>query len=189
MSWKKEIGRKAIHLSWGLVLYFYLQLEKTHGKNALLLPFGLLILFLLIDFFRIQYKFKLPVVGKLLHDKEAARLFTPTTTMLAITIALAALSREIAIAAILIMVLGDVAANIVGKLFGRTKIGDKTLEGATAFLAVSFITGLWVIQNPLIAAAMASIAAATELFTTELDDNMLVILFSGAAGQAMLLFL
>ena len=189
MSWKKEIGRKAIHLSWGIVLLTYLQLEKSHGKAALWLPATLFISFLLIDYFRIQHSFKIPLFWRLLHDKEEEKLFTPTTTMAGMTIALAVFSREIAVAAITMMVLGDVAANIFGKLLGKTKIGDKTLEGAAAGLATNLLIGFLMINSLLTVAVMASVAAATELYTTKLDDNMLIILFAGTAGQLTLTLL
>ncbi len=186
MNIKKEVGRKAFHLSWGLVLIAYLNLEKTLGSKALVLPFGLFIGFLVIDYFRIQYGMKIPFFSRLLHDREEEGFFTPTTTMMGITIALAMLDKTIATAAIAMMVLGDIAANIIGRIAGKTFIGLKTIEGAAAGLTVNIILGLLIIGNLPIALVMGSVAAATELYTTKLDDNMLIILFSGTAGQLTL---
>ncbi len=186
MTWKKELGRKVFHLSWGLVLLSYLQLEKNHGSAALIFPFSLFMIFLAIDYFRIQHGFKIPLFWRLLHDKEANTLFTPTTTMAGMTMALAVFSREIAVAAIMMMVFGDIAANIAGKLFGRTMIGQKTMEGAAAGLAVNLAVGFLILSNIFAVAIMAITASATELYTTKLDDNMLIILFAGSVGQLIL---
>ncbi len=188
MGLEKELGRKAVHLSWGIVLLIYLWIEKSYGRQALYFPFILLLAFLLIDFLRVQYGFRLPIGQGLLHEKETRTFFTPTTTMIAITIALAVFKKEIAVAAILMMVFGDLAAHIGGKLFGRTDIGHtgKTLEGGAAGAAVSLVVGTLALGSLAVALPMALTATIAELYTKDLDDNLFIILFAGLAGQLML---
>jgi len=188
MSWKKEVGRKAFHLSWGLVLWGYLSLESSYGRTALFFPLGLLLFVLIIDFFRIEYNFRVPIFHGLLRTKEATSLFTPTTTMMGITIALAVFDQKIAIAAILIMVFGDVAGNIVGRTLGKHKLRNgKSIEGSSAEFIVAFVLAYLVLSNIYLAVVMAITATLAETFTSKLDDNMISVLSSGAVGQMLLL--
>ncbi|OGW62981.1 MAG: hypothetical protein A2V83_11020 [Nitrospirae bacterium RBG_16_64_22] len=91
----------------------------------------------------------------------------------------------VAIAGILFLTFGDVAATTVGERFGRTRIGGKSLEGTGAFLAASALVSLGVVLFPhapplgaLIAGAGA--AAAVEFLPLPVNDNFTIPVVSAA---------
>jgi dolichol kinase len=91
-----------------------------------------------------------------------------------------------AVLALLYLAAGDTAASLVGKLWGRTKIGNKSLEGSIAFVAACSIVALAANrlaphEYPLLAAIVGAIAAAlAELFLTKIDDNFSIPLSAAA---------
>lgn len=91
----------------------------------------------------------------------------------------------VAIAGILFLTFGDVAATTVGEQFGRTRIGAKSLEGTAAFLAASVLVSLGVTlfsSIPPLGAlvAGAATAAAVELLPLPVDDNFSIPVASAA---------
>jgi len=182
MSLKKEIGRKVFHFLWFFVLLGYLSLYDRIGDDALLLPFAVLMIALVIDFFRIEYKLSLGPLSKLLHTKESSALFTPTTTMFAFVIAVTVFGNVIAAAAITIMTFGDVAGNIVGRMGKITLRNGKHLEGAVANFVVGGAAAYFFLPQLSILLPMAAAGAVVELFTDKLNDNMTVILAAGTVG-------
>ena len=96
----------------------------------------------------------------------------------------------IAIAAIVFIIVGDIAAALVGRVYGRHKlVANKSVEGSSACLfslvAVTFlIPGL-----PLRAwLVVAVVATASEAFSGRIDLNLAVPLASGAAMLAVMYF-
>lgn len=69
--------------------------------------------------------------------------------------------------------LGDAAAALVGKNFGkRVLYSGKTLEGFGAMVVVSFAATFWIIPGKMHLVFFASLMlAAVELFLKRLDDN------------------
>jgi len=89
--------------------------------------------------------------------------------------------RPVAIAAMFFLSLGDAAAELSGKNFGRIRIFSKSLEGSLGFFFVAFVTA-WVLFFDWKLALLGGIAAAlVELFSFELDDNLTVPLGSATA--------
>lgn len=91
----------------------------------------------------------------------------------------------VAIAGILFLTFGDVAATTVGDRFGRTRIGAKSLEGTAAFLAASVLVSLGVTNFSSIPpfgalVAGAATAAAVELLPLPVDDNFSIPVASAA---------
>ena len=78
------------------------------------------------------------------------------------------------------MILGDMSAALVGKMWGRTKLlGKKSLEGSAACFVVCVLIAL-VKLNPVIAIIGALVATIVELIPFPIDDNLTVPLVSGA---------
>lgn len=97
--------------------------------------------------------------------------------------------KSIAITCIFFIILGDTAAALIGKRWGRTKlIGNKSLEGSAAcFIVCLFITLYWI--NPIVGITGAFIATLTELLPLRIDDNLTVPLISGGVMQLMVSYL
>jgi dolichol kinase len=91
------------------------------------------------------------------------------------------------VAALGALILGDTAAALVGKAWGRVHIfgSKKTLEGSIACLAVSLLFAWKVTQLPWDVALVGAMAATLfEILPLPLDDNFAVPL---SAGFAMIL--
>lgn len=82
-------------------------------------------------------------------------------------------------AAILVLALADPTASVLGRLFGKRRLGKGTVAGSSAFLVVAFLCILTVTAWPMALAAAAAIAAA-EILPLPLDDNLLLPQASGA---------
>jgi len=79
-------------------------------------------------------------------------------------------------------------AALIGKRYGTTLLfRSKTVIGCLSELIIDLIVGFIVLNNVYIVLAMAFTATAVETLVDELDDNLLVPLFSGFIGQLLLL--
>lgn len=94
-------------------------------------------------------------------------------------------NKGVFIAALSFLAIGDTVAALVGLSFGKIKVFRKTLEGTVAGLfaciavavAVSFLPG---IDMPLFIGIIGAISAsAVEALPFEINDNVVVPLFSG----------
>lgn len=133
------------------------------------------------------------VLSPIAHPHEHHRVNSATwyTTALA----LLSLSREPLAAAVGLAVLGlgDPAAALVGRRFGRIKLRHgRTLEGTLAFVAVGLVGALGAVyafepRTPLllalgIAAAGSVAGAVAELLSLRVDDNLSIPLSAAAAA-------
>ncbi|MFK7987981.1 MAG: diacylglycerol/polyprenol kinase family protein [Sandaracinaceae bacterium] len=139
------------------------------------------------------------VLSPIAHPHEHHRVNSATwyTTALA----LLALSREPLAAAVGLAVLGlgDPAAALVGRRFGRIKLRHgRTLEGTLAFVAVGIFGALGAVyafapETPLLAAVAIAGAGAVagsiaELLSLRVDDNLSIPLTAAAATFAAATF-
>ncbi|WP_437322677.1 diacylglycerol/polyprenol kinase family protein [Sorangium sp. So ce381] len=86
--------------------------------------------------------------------------------------------------AVVVLAVADPAAALIGRRFGRTRLRDgRSLEGTLAFFAAGALSALAVmwalgpasLSSRLLLAAVAGLAgAATELFSTRMDDNFTI---------------
>jgi dolichol kinase len=136
MQYIKEIKRKAIHLSslWIPIVYLY-----TDKSLMLSLLIPLSIISLIIDLTR-RYigslnKFINDIIGDLMRDDEktSASLSGATYLFMSSTLAIFIFAKEVAIFALLILMISDSFAALIGKRIGRIKILDKSLEGSISF--------------------------------------------------------
>lgn len=103
----------------------------------------------------------------------------------------------VAAAALAMLMVGDGAAAVVGRRFGRTKWpgSPKSVEGSAAYAASAFLTGLAVVAwpgtalTPAVCAVGAVVGAAVEALPIGLNDNVRVPFVSAlamaAAGAAL----
>src|SRR3989338_390329 len=120
---REEIYRKIIHL--GAILFLVTYLVFSHYFNhqvALFVLSALLIIMLELEFFRVEWSMKLPIFSHLWRyrrTKEQHRLGADVFFLLGSIICLAIFDTRIAAAAILMTVFGDLAAAVLGRMFGQ----------------------------------------------------------------------
>jgi dolichol kinase len=186
---KRELARKAIHVSSTAVPLLVWLLPRPVAI-ALLVPVA--VLALAIDLARhrirpVRYHF-LRHTRTMLRPHERRGLAGATWMAIAYAAATVLFPKPVAIAAMLFNGLGDAAAALVGKRWGRHRtVWGKSWEGFASGLAVDLAigVGLWTLAPgtvPLAAALLGAVAAATvEFAPLPLDDNLRVTL-SGGAG-------
>jgi dolichol kinase len=184
-----ELKRKALHLTSVIIVLTY----HFFGKEAVLLLLTVyLIVILELEYFRIEWGKKLPIVHGLFRIKEADRLGGHVFFTIGSIIAVSVYSEEIASAAILMTTFGDTSAAIFGKAFGRTWIHglkNRAYEGCAAEFITDIIIGSLFLQSWIAILVMAGMATLVETVTDKLDDNLLIPLFSGFIGQIVVLIL
>lgn len=191
MKWnlKSELKRKGVHLLALSFIGIFLLVFINYGESLALLSLVLLlVLFFELEYFRLELKKKIPFISKLWREKEKDRIGGHVFFLIGAIISLAVFDLDIAIAAILMTVFGDMAAALIGKKFGRTWITkDRAVEGILAELIVNFIIVYLVIgisgYGWILMIVMAVTATTVETIINKLDDNLIIPLFSGFNGQ------
>ena len=193
----QEIGRKIIHITILIVLaaYFFIQQSlieagytQTLAKQiALLFLITLLILFLILEYFRLELNWKIPFFSEFIRPKEQNRMYGVIYFLSATIISLAVFDYKIALAALLMTTFGDMVAALAGKNYGTTLIyRNKTWVGFLAELITNLIVGFILLDKIYVILGMAFVATIVETLADELDDNLLIPLFSGFVGQLIL---
>ena len=125
----------------------------------------------------------------LIRQTEADRFNGSTFLCLAFFIVILFFSRKVAVTAMLFLSLGDAAAELGGKHFGRLRIFGRSLEGTFSFFVVAFLIAFALLDDWRIALLGALAGALVELFSFEIDDNLTVPIGSALAlTMALLLF-
>ena len=192
-----EVGRKIIHITILIVLaaYFFIQDQlvgagytATLAKQvALLFLVALLILFLVLEYFRLELGWKMPFFSQFIRPKEQHRMYGVIYFLSATIISLAVFDYKIALAALLMTTFGDMVAALVGKRYGSTLIyRNKTWVGFLGEMATNLIVGFIILDSIYVILGMAIVATIVETLVDELDDNLLIPIFSGFAGQIIL---
>lgn len=94
--------------------------------------------------------------------------------------------RSIAIASLFFAAVGDAVAATVGERYGRTRIGNRSLEGSFAFLVSALLVGAILVLaglrlNRAAVAVGALVATLAELAPIPVNDNLTVPLLSATA--------
>lgn len=190
----REIGRQILHILVGAFTVYLIYL----GIFDPLVLFLILVAGAIVSF--LSTKTRVPVFGWFLERFEREKnlkTFPGMGMIFFIASALLCLKlfpRDIALASLMVLTLGDSTSHLIGKYFGRTKNplngnSYKLLEGSFAGLVFGFI-GALIFVNPLeafAAALFAVIAEATQfdLNKKAVDDNLLVPLVAGIAILAI----
>lgn len=181
-------GRKCFHLAGGLGLlscYYLLGRER-----ALLFYAALFVVVLTLDLMRLKMRavnrFIFTKFRSFIRTNEERKLTGTASYVLGCGAALYLYRTDLATLAICFLAFGDVAATAVGERYGKTKIGNKSLEGSIAFVAAAVsvglllsLTGVPVMYGIILAGAF--IAAGVELLPLPVNDNLLIPIVSGGA--------
>jgi len=197
ISLQSELLRKCIHISSAIIPLSYYIIDRKMEVYILSVFSFLLILMdttkVRVNWVRKLYlKFLGPVLRR--HEVHKKKLFFTGGTYLVIAflICVFIFSKPVAITSMLIIVFCDSAAAIVGKVYGKHFIKNRTLEGSAAF----FITGMIVIFLTLkettsvyeyfIALFALLLTTAFELLPNKIDDNLSIPLFFGIIYTALI---
>jgi dolichol kinase len=195
ISFRAELLRKGLH-ALALVLPFGVLAFEEQLRLPLI---GLALIALLGDVLRSRYaaprRFLHKWFGTLMRPEEMPPLGGPLVingaTWMCVAAALCAsvFPPAVAAAALAIQMLGDGAAAIVGRRWGKVKLfgTGKTLEGALAFFAVGLAIALVAAQWPdasltiRMCFAGAFAGALAELLPLGVNDNFRVPIVAGLA--------
>lgn len=182
-----ELSRKGVHLS-SLLISVVAGFLGAQWALRILIPFFLFALFM--DVARVYSpaiaQWVQRVFGFMMRDFEVKPhhiVFNGATWVLfSAVLTFSIFPKSIAIASFSILILGDAFAALIGRRFGRIKIGQtgKSLEGSLAFVVASMTVypfvadlGFW---NVFIA---ASAGAFIEVLPIALDDNIRIPMVAG----------
>lgn len=183
MITRVEITRKIVHLITLAIPIGYAMIpEETVFMIVLLLFLG----FLSVDLLRHYHSgmaslFRKYFFGKVLREEEKPTLMGSTYFLFSTLLTILLFPKSIAIASLLILILSDTCAALVGKGIGKISIFGKTLEGSIAFFFSSLlIVWLYPNLNRFWGCVAALGATLTEIFPIKLDDNLTIPLVAGA---------
>jgi phytol kinase len=208
MGWnfKKELARKFVHLLSIFILFIYFIASDIFNKKiALVILVLILIIFLEFEYLRIEAGGKIPILRDIWkyvrRAKEKNKLGGDVFFLLGAILVLAVFDLKVAMAAILMTTFGDMSAALIGTRFGSHKFfKDKSWEGTLSEFFVDILIGFFVffginfslvysLELWTIILVMAITATFVETVVHKMDDNLLIPIFSGFAGQiALFLF-
>jgi len=125
--------------------------------------------------------FRKYIDARVLREKERFTLMGATYFLFSSLLTILVFPKSIAIASLLILILSDTAAAIVGKWIGRIRIFNKTLEGSAAFLFLALLI-VWLYPRlDRLAGSLAAFGATLiEMLPLGLDDNLTIPMMAGA---------
>jgi dolichol kinase len=186
-----EFIRKLLHLS-NLVIPFTYLFYFDSKVEALIILLPITLLAFLIEYLRINSISVKNIFDKylfsMLRNHEKSGKYTGATwVFISSTLSIGIFPKDIAIISLIYMSIGDTAAGLIGRKFGRIKIYNKTLEGALAGFIVCLIVGLMIDLNlsKTVVAIGALSAAIIEFMPISIDDNLRIPLFSGTVMYVM----
>ncbi len=174
-------------------LYPPLHMGMSETKKWLLIVSGIcFVISFFFDFLRLNnHQFNsqfMQFFSAFIRRTEVDHFNGSTFLCFAFFVVMLLFSRPIAIAAMFFLSLGDAAAELSGKNFGRVKIFQRSFEGTLGFFFVAFLTAFALFFDWRIAVLGAIAGALVELFSFEVDDNLTVPIGSALALSLMVSF-
>ena len=204
ISFYNEFKRKAIHLVALAIPIGYSPLPKFLSL-LILTPFALGSI--VIDIIRLKrlplHGFLDRLIGPMLREHEDSNFTGSSYILTAAVLSILLFDKSVAIAAISFIILGDIAAALIGRRYGKLKINwnfarsdiqtgpnlskKKTFEGSWACLFMCILVALIVPGLPLwIGVVGAFVATVVEALPIPIDDNFSVPLISGMVMHILL---
>ena len=183
---QQELFRKSIHLfTDSLIPLVYLLLNIPRNWMAIVIGIAS-VAFVIIDFGRTRNggwlsKIFVKLFNGMLRSHELeGKLTGASYVLIGSFISIAIFPKEIAVLALLFTAIGDSAAALYGRKFGKLRIWNKTLEGSIAGFVACLIITLFFPDIPNIIKFSGAFAAMfIELLPINIDDNLRIPLFSG----------
>jgi dolichol kinase len=201
----EEAIRKTIHLGsiiFPVATVFFYQVYGDEGRIYLSSILAMLaVVLIMLDLLKARHRpfksFIFGMFGKVLRKNELQGGMTASTIVVASAAFTILIFREpIAVAALVFLSLGDSAAALVGKHFGRIRlVGRRTLEGSLAALCACLIGSMAILWTspgfgwrltPITLLAGSVAATLSELFDLPLDDNFRIPVFAGLVMELVL---
>jgi len=188
-SFRRELGRKAIHLSSAAVpIALALGVER---RVALIVLGALALIAMTVEVARassssIAARFD-ALFMPLLRSHELTRVTGATWLISAMFVAVLLLPRDAAVVATWAAAVGDTAAALIGMRFGRNRSSrdGKSLEGSAACLLATLVGALMLTRVGIGVALLAAVAAmVAERLPWPHDDNVRIVT---AVGMAMII--
>lgn len=189
LPYSGELARKALHV---LTLAIPAGLLLLGKPLALPIVGALAIVAVATDVLRsrieILNRFVVRVVGFMMRPVEqetgngSARLNGATWVLVGATLCIALYPERVAAAALCMFLLGDAAAALIGRRWGRHAFpgSNKTAEGSLGFLVVALAVGLFLPGPTVLPGALGAVAAAgAEALPLRVNDNVTVPLLAG----------
>ncbi|PAP76940.1 diacylglycerol/polyprenol kinase family protein [Rubrivirga marina] len=202
LPYRVELQRKAIHLG-ALVLPFAILVLPTTLARVVLTTLAVLAVALDVARQRVAAVHDLlvdRVFGWMMRPEELPEFGGPIVFNGAVWMCLSAAAcvwlfpPGVGAAALAMLMVGDGAAAVLGRRFGRTKWpgSPKSVEGTAAYVVAAFLTGLAVTTWPSVGLTVvgcgvgAVVGAALEALPIPVNDNFRVPVLSGLAMWAVL---
>lgn len=185
LSYAGEVKRKAIHLFALTMPVGYFIIPNPWATAILLLAFLVSLTLDILRMFRFRvWRVIRPLLGQVLRPQECKDFTGATYILFAGLFCRVAFDVPPAAAGMGYIILGDTAAALVGRRWGRHRFRNRSLEGSTAFFICA---GLWALVLPGVslvwAMAAAFLATIVEATSGLIDDNLAVPLVAAAFLQ------
>jgi dolichol kinase len=178
-----EVTRKIVHLATLVVPIGY-ALTSEETVLVFLIPF--FICFVSVDLLRhfipeLGSLFRKYFFGRVLREEEGPNFMGSTYFLFSTILTILLFPKPIAISSLLILILADTAAALVGKGVGNLRILGKTLEGSMAFFFTALLI-VWIYPNlNRLSGSLAALGATLiEILPIGLNDNLTIPLTAGA---------
>lgn len=175
--------RRVFHAGNGLVLALLPTALGLSTATTVTLLSALLALQVVFDVVRLRAgalnRIFFRVFRRLVSPREAAGVASSTWYTLGGLVVWAMFPQPLATASILVLGLADPAAGVVGRVWGRRRLGKGTIEGTATFFAVASCVLLLYVEWPWALGAAAATAVA-EILPASIDDNLLIPVVTGA---------
>ena len=187
MSIGRELKRKSIHLAMIIVPAWYYFMPSPWGVLGLIIAMTVTVIFDLLRLSDDRIKrFFLHLFRSLIRSHEEEHLLGSTHFMIAALISVLVFDKMVAVSALSFLVIGDTAAAVIGKRFGKKLFWGKSLAGSSACFVSCLLIGFVLLTNQWVILAGALAATIVEALPVPMDDNMRVPIASGLIMQLVM---
>ena len=182
IDYRREVWRKLLHL---FALSIPIGYQFVSPRVAAAVVFVCFLISVVVDLARFRgwpiQRLWRPMVSPIVRPKESQNFTGATFILTSGWLCPLLFSLPAATLGMLMIILGDTFAALVGRRWGRhSTVGNRTVEGSVAFLAASFGAGALTPGLPImIGLTAAPLATIVETLSTRIDDNLSVPLISG----------